>query len=78
MLGGFLDTGSNLAVVDPCVMTQDSELLCLRVYAAAECCNVLVALLDIVMGSMEPGENNRMLLVENGLLGTAEVLELRT
>ena len=63
---------------DPCVLTQESKLLRLRVYATAECCNVLVALLDVVTGGAELSENNRMLLVENGLLGTAEVLELRT
>lgn len=78
MLMGFFNAGPNCAVVDLGVLTQGGQLLSLSVYAAAECCNVAVALLDIVTGSLELSENNRMLPVKDGLLGTAELLYLRT
>jgi hypothetical protein len=76
MLIGFLYARPNSAVVDLCVLTQGGELLRLRVYAATQCCDVTVALLDVVMGSPEPSKNNRMLLVEEGLLRSSEALYL--
>ena len=76
MLVCFFHAGPNIAVVDSRVLTQGGQLLRLRVYAAAECCNVTVALLDVVTGSPKLSENNRMLLVEDGLLRTAEPLYL--